>query len=317
MDIGTLVALGGISLTVGGVVKRLLPEEIVKQLLGPSSEYIGIAARDSLKYGVENVGRILCNTCERLGNKLADPGLVHPRVLKGIVDEGRVVDDVFSVEYFGGLLASARTADTQDDSAIAFLSTVKSLSSHQLRLHFIIYCLVAKHFFNRSEIEAPDFWSTIELRIRRDELLQSLDLDGVDGYSHMALALAGLTDSQLVRGGYSIPITYSVGDNHVRIRPNERGACLFLRALGLRGSNPAVLASLVVESCLSEAITGTLSLPQQPSFAIRPQRDPFSELQEHFEDKVFELESTVEELKDELEKLQSEREESLADAAQE
>lgn len=172
-------------------------KEIITKLLGPTADYIGESIRDIVKKNAENIGHVFQVSCEKLKNDIERPGQVNLRVLKNIWDEGRFVEDSFSAEYFGGILASARTKDGTDDSAIPFVSLVKSLSSHQLRLHFVIYRLVALYSSELDEA-GEAFLRSFELQISTSELLKSLDLKGVDGHTQLQIALLGLMDQGLI-----------------------------------------------------------------------------------------------------------------------
>ncbi|MCX6807997.1 MAG: hypothetical protein NTZ80_04365, partial [Patescibacteria group bacterium] len=49
-------------------------------------------------------------------------------------------------EYFGGILASSRSEDGKDDSGIFYVDIIKSMSSGQLKMHYIIYRTFNKYF---------------------------------------------------------------------------------------------------------------------------------------------------------------------------
>ena len=76
-------------------------------------------------------------------------------------------------EYFGGFLASSRTIDGKNDDSIQLLDTIKSLSSKQLHLHYVLYSAINRLLVARSEtinagqsreIQAKKTWfSSVEL----------------------------------------------------------------------------------------------------------------------------------------------------------
>lgn len=74
------------------------------------------------------------------------PGLFRRKVLKGILDEGSFCDDEVSAEYFGGVLASARTSVTRDDRGAALIALLARLTTYQIRTHFIFYHVVKSLF---------------------------------------------------------------------------------------------------------------------------------------------------------------------------
>ena len=74
--------------------------------------------------------------------KLPDPNdgkKANLRVVRDAFWSGAFTDDEICAEYFGGVLATSRSEDGKDDSNIQFLATIKSMSSSQLRLHYVIY----------------------------------------------------------------------------------------------------------------------------------------------------------------------------------
>jgi hypothetical protein len=64
------------------------------------------------------------------------------RVTRDVLWNGAFTEDEVCAEYFGGILASSRSADGKDDGVIQFVDVIKSMSAKQLRLHYTIYnCL--------------------------------------------------------------------------------------------------------------------------------------------------------------------------------
>jgi len=124
-----LTILGG---AIGGA-------KVVEKILGPTAEYLGYGLRDWTEKRVENVQRIFEKAHSKLGNAVDAPGSVPPRVLKEVLDEGSFCDNEIAAEYFGGVLASSRTAIGRDDRAASYLKVISELFSYQLRYHYICY----------------------------------------------------------------------------------------------------------------------------------------------------------------------------------
>lgn len=78
-------------------------------------------------------------------------GLVNKRVAIEVLRSGGFIETDIGVEYFGGILAQAKTTDGKDDSGMYYTEVVKSLSSNQLRLHYVIYNSLQKLFVNDQE----------------------------------------------------------------------------------------------------------------------------------------------------------------------
>jgi hypothetical protein len=61
------------------------------------------------------------------------------RVTRDVFWIGSFTDEAICAEYFGGILASSRSEDGKDDSGVYYVDIIKSLSSKQLLLHYVIY----------------------------------------------------------------------------------------------------------------------------------------------------------------------------------
>jgi hypothetical protein len=120
--------------------------KLVEKLLGPTADYVGGGVKNWTEKRVNNVKRIFGKAADRLGPKLDEPGAVPPRVLKGVLDDGSFCDDELSAEYFGGVLASSRSAVPRDDRGLTFLNVVSNLSAYQVRSHYVFYTLFKKYF---------------------------------------------------------------------------------------------------------------------------------------------------------------------------
>lgn len=115
--------------------------EMLSKLLGPTCDYIGGEFQGIAKKCNINLSNIFKKTARQLGQRLDEPGLVSPRVLKHIVDEGRFCEDDLTAEYYGGILASSKTRNKRDDRGVTLLAQLKTMSVYQLRLHYISYTL--------------------------------------------------------------------------------------------------------------------------------------------------------------------------------
>jgi hypothetical protein len=60
-------------------------------------------------------------------------------VARDVLWNGALTNDEVCAEYFGGILASSRSEDGSDDGVIYYVDVIKSLSSKQLKLHYVIY----------------------------------------------------------------------------------------------------------------------------------------------------------------------------------
>lgn len=134
MDIGT-------GLTVLGAAN------LIEKLLGPTAEYIGVGVKNWAENRTKNVKNIFEIATRKLGSSIETKGSIPPKVLKIILDDGSFADNFLAAEYFGGILASARSEIPRDDRAASFGALVTQLSAYQIRAHYIFHSLV-KEIFN-------------------------------------------------------------------------------------------------------------------------------------------------------------------------
>ncbi len=310
-------ALTTIIVAAGGAIAS---RDILNKLLGPTAEYLGGASRELVERAAKNMAHILQVTIAKLKSKVNEQGQVNSRVLKGVWDEGPFIEDVFSAEYFAGILASARTSDGRDDTALPMLALVKSLSADQLRLHFVIYYLVATHPLRSKGAEESDFWQGLELEIPEAELLDAMQFEGIDAGVRLLLAINGLIDEQLIGNDHAVRIcwlsagkTDSLTDDGLFVTPNRKGASLFLRSLGSRGVHPEVITSVKPDYSLSDAVKSAVQLPKNASFRRRIMSDAVNLMQSCVTDKLEELELELDDVKNQVEELDSKLDEIEGD----
>lgn len=74
--------------------------------------------------------------------KVSDPDdgkTVNLRSARDVLWNGAITDDEVCAEYFGGMLAAARSEDGKDDAVVNYVDTIKAMSARQLELHYVIY----------------------------------------------------------------------------------------------------------------------------------------------------------------------------------
>jgi len=130
VDIETLLAVYG-------------GKEALQKLLGPSLKSFGLEFKSFTEYALANLTNIFNKAIRNVGDEIESEGCIHPRVLKGVIQEGAFTDDDVSQEYFAGVLASSRTTNTMDDKGAYFISLLSRLTTFQIRSHYIFYTLFA------------------------------------------------------------------------------------------------------------------------------------------------------------------------------
>jgi hypothetical protein len=79
---------------------------------------------------------------EMATKKVSDPDdgkKVNLRSARDVLWNGAITDDEVCAEYFGGMLAAARSEDGKDDAVVNYVDTIKAMSARQLELHYVIY----------------------------------------------------------------------------------------------------------------------------------------------------------------------------------
>ncbi len=231
-------------LTLAGAIGAYVAKDGVNKLLGPTCEYLGIGLKSVVEKNIQNLGKIFGNAVDKLGSKLDQPGSIPPKVLKHILDEGSFANDELAVEYFGGVLASARTDIGRDDRAASLLKIIGGLSVYQLRAHFVVYS-VAKLLYEGSRLSfSLAGREHMNIYIPDSEFIKAMGFDegelAKQGalYRHIFAGLArlGLIDGFMGFGGVDYIRQYYIEDateGGIICRPTESGAELYLSVFGL------------------------------------------------------------------------------------
>ena len=110
-------------------------EWALKKVLGPTLDTLG---EDFNK--VYQIGRdkIIESAKKKIKN-INDGASANLRVSRDVFWNGSFTDEAICAEYFGGILASSRSKDGKDDAGVFYIDIIKSLSSGQLKMHYLIY----------------------------------------------------------------------------------------------------------------------------------------------------------------------------------
>jgi len=228
--------------TVGAGLAVLGSKDILTKILGPTADYIGGELQQFVEKCNINLDHIFVRAIERLGDKIDDPGQIHPRVLKHVLDDGRFCEDELTADYYGGLLASARTEAGSDDRVVPLLHTLSQLSTYQIRFHYILYCLI-KQVFGENGKTSNIHWSGVRERISIfipfDETFMGIGIESIENTKEafrsteaiLVQCISGLkslslidsaswgTVDELVKRGYS-----KASEGGVIITPSVYGA---------------------------------------------------------------------------------------------
>ena len=230
--------------TVGlGALAAYLGKDGLEKLLGPTADYLGSGLKDFTQKRVEAVGRIFASAQGKLGAKADTPGEVPPKVLKSVINEGSYASDPLAVEYFGGILASARTEGGRDDRSARLAKIVDSLSTYQLRAHFLIYATVRRLFTGKNLLFNMDGRPKMQFFVSFDGFASSMAFDARELQQFGQLLnhiLFGLHGDNLIEGQFQygnkehmIKLFAAAPDGGIVCQPSALGGELFLSAFGM------------------------------------------------------------------------------------
>jgi hypothetical protein len=212
---------------------------LLARVLGPSADAVGEDLRTYTEYRARNVARIV----ERADAKSRSRGAgtrVNPRVAHVLLADGSYCDDELMANYLGGVLAGSRTPDGLDDRAVAWSKVITSLSSLQIRAHYLLYRewaarlrVIAVYDLG---VDAVRIQATMEVSSTEFAklLVAESDVEDNDAMSHAigGLARVGLLDAKFLYNG-----------ELVRVIPSIMGLELYGWAQGLPGLSPRSFAS--------------------------------------------------------------------------
>lgn len=154
----------------GGEISIVPFEWAIKDLTQPTLQEMGL----DLSEGYKALKEIATNAIKKNSNA----GIANRRVAIEVLRSGGFAESDIAIEYFGGILASSKTSTGDDDSGIYYTDIIKSLSSKQLHLHYIVYNSLQKIFLKNPDKHASInigmenelqqnkiFFSTVELDV--------------------------------------------------------------------------------------------------------------------------------------------------------
>ena len=229
--------------TVGiSAIAAYLGKDGVAKLLGPTADYLGGELKALTQRRVENVGKILSNAKEKLGDRIDSPGQVPPKVLKTIINEGSYSNDQVALEYFGGVLASSRTEIGRDDRGARLAKSLDNLSTYQIRTHYLIYSTIAYIFANtEKQFGLSNNRAEMEIFLPFEPYANSMcftqsEWDNPQIMSHIwhGLFADGLIEGRWQYGNQEDlkKIAANVPGDGIICQPSALGAELFLWAFG-------------------------------------------------------------------------------------
>jgi len=199
-------------------------DTIIENVLGPTSKEIGQDLQTLYKKGRELILR-------KAFQKLKDPNdrkKANLRVARDVFWNGSFTDEAICAEYFGGILAASRSDDGKNDFGIFYVDIIKSMSSGQLRMHYIIYRMLNKELITNEQKKTLNPGQETELQ--NEKLFFPL-LEIIEQFKNedMGTILHGLHAKNLI--GYFQTQRYKLDDGkempYLEVEPTSLGVQLF------------------------------------------------------------------------------------------
>lgn len=217
--------------------------KLVEKLLGPTCEYLGQNLQQLTKRMHENIAKIFVNAEVKLGDRINKDGKVPPKVLKSILENGAWCEEELQCEYFGGVLASYRSAISRDDRGAYLADIVSRLSSYHIRMHYLIYSVIRKLFScNSCNICEQTTRRNLEVYIPLDTYINAMDFSEDEVKRLFELTphiLFGLSNIGLIENNFlygpkeSMKNRYPEADNYdIIVQPSQMGVELYMWAYG-------------------------------------------------------------------------------------
>jgi hypothetical protein len=153
MDVELLRSCEQLATTLG---TAFAAKPLLEKMLGPSFAYVGNAMAGLLeRFGNKNVAQIFIGAARTLSDQEREPRHVNPRVLRAIIEDGCFAADEVTQQYYAGLLASAFSADVDDDRVLMFTAALRHLTPRHVQAHHVIYALMRNIYSVRQHKPLP------------------------------------------------------------------------------------------------------------------------------------------------------------------
>lgn len=218
---------------------------LVSRVLGPSADVLGVALAGWTQRRVENVSSI-ARRAERKSH--GRQGTVNARVAHQVMDDGSYVDDEVMAEYYAGILASSKSPDGRDDMGQPWVALVSTLSSAQIRLHYVLYRAWARHLAGTSiRLTHGDGRREAFLRADIGDVLAAIGSINTDVNGVLNHSVSGLVRSGLLSEDYSWgpPQDHaSPWRSELVVIPTPAGMDLYGWAIGNGMTSPSAFTTL-------------------------------------------------------------------------
>lgn len=194
-----------------------------QKLLGPTLDAIGKDIQQLYEKGKE---QIALKALSKIPN-IDDGKKANLRVTRDVFWNGAYTDESICAEYFGGILAASRSEDGKDDTGVFYVDIIKSMSSAQLKTHYILYRTLNKELI--SNITKKDLNPGMQTALNREAIF--IPLVGVIeqlNTEDIGPILTGLHSKDLIQGFQSEGYKTDQGViPYIKVQPTILGVQLF------------------------------------------------------------------------------------------
>ena len=227
-------------------VPRDKSDGLVKRILGPTADLMGSDLANWYENRSNRILEIADSAERKLGRKLDEDGSVPSRLVAMILGEGSYCDDQLMVEYLGGVLASSRTHDGRDDRGSRWVGLITSLSSYEIRLHYLLYSAAMQMYVEKgleiswgdtSAYPAGDVSTVFDFA----DIVECMEFSSSESASEiLPESMFALDSESLITDWYILPKHNFVNrqlkvpwDAALGFQPTPRGIQLFMWAQGI------------------------------------------------------------------------------------
>jgi hypothetical protein len=253
------------SIEPGSAGRAAIAPTLLARVLGSSADAVGDDLRHYTQYRLGNAERIVERAAAR-SRSLDNGSSVNLRVAHVLLADGSYCDDELMADYLGGLLAASCTPKGRDDRAVAWSKLISSLSSLQIRAHYLLYREWAARLriIGVYELGVDAVRTQATMEISAPEFTKILAGDSeVDENDALGHAIGGLVRVRLLADNFFY------NDELVNVAPSITGLELYGWAQGLQGLSPRSFASKAQPFVREDAIPrlGSVTFPKIPEHA--------------------------------------------------
>lgn len=243
--------------------------DVLALLFGPTVDFVNTELGNLSDSRRANMTDICTVALKRLGDRIVVPGEIPPRILGCLLEEGSYCEERVAKTYWGGILASSRSASRHDDRCLRRLKMLGRLSTYQIRSHYLFYATLRSVLLARADAKV-DFDARrfrMATFIPALSYLRAMNFDELEVMNMAAIvtdSLAGLGAELLLDGSNTGSEAYlkrffktGITGEGIVYAPSVPGVQLFLSAFGAGDRDSSHLTDIAFD-CLIEGMPQTI-----------------------------------------------------------